>query len=73
MDDNEALGRVEMDVGYSEGDICNRNGCKGEMVWRPSDDNCSCHINPPCPSCYPGYVYCSVCDWDEEFDADVDV
>lgn len=48
-------------VGLIEGDICNRNGCKGKMVEKDDGGCCSCHINPPCSYCVNKEYYCSEC------------
>lgn len=54
-------------LGYAEGDVCNRNGCVGEIDSHPSE-NCSCHIHPPCGSCTSPRNFCPVCDWQEKDD-----
>jgi len=56
-----------MDYGTSEGDTCNRRGCKGVIKARPVE-GCSCHISPPCSACTAPCNYCPVCDWDEADD-----
>lgn len=47
-------------VGDDEGAICNRDGCDGRMEWKPVE-NCSCHINPPCPQCENQSLWCPEC------------
>jgi hypothetical protein len=51
------------DLGYIEGEICNRHGCNGIMAERPIE-NCSCHISPPCGSCTEERGYCTKCGAD---------
>lgn len=56
--------------GFTDGDGCNRHGCKGVIKLAPPD-NCSCHLGcAPCTACSAPRHYCSVCDWAEEFDED---
>ena len=52
-------------VGLVEGDVCNRNGCKGIIEEDPDlvEGCCSCHINPPCSYCVTDKAFCPVCDW----------
>lgn len=52
--------------GCEEGDICNRDGCKGIIKERDGDRHCSCHISPPCPDCCRNYNYCPECEWEPE-------
>lgn len=59
-----------MDLGYAEGDTCNRNGCAGVIDIHPSE-NCSCHISPPCWSCTSPRCFCPECDWHEKDDPHV--
>lgn len=49
-----------MAYGYTEGDVCGRDGCCGVIAIRPSE-NCSCHISPPCSSCTAAREYCPEC------------
>lgn len=51
-------------LGFGEGDVCNRDGCKGVIATHPSE-NCSCHISPPCFSCTSPRGFCPECDWQE--------
>lgn len=51
-------------IGYIEGEKCNRNGCMGIIKEHESEGCCSCHINPPCSYCTESREYCSICDWD---------
>ena len=53
--------------GYTEGELCNRNGCTGVIKEHPVE-NCSCHINPPCSSCTSPRGYCESCGWEESED-----
>lgn len=55
------------DIGYCEGDICNRNGCKGVVALHAAED-CSCHLHPPCPACTAPRAYCETCDWQQSED-----
>lgn len=50
-----------MDLGYIEGEICGRHGCRGIMAEHPVED-CSCHISPPCGACTAERGYCTTCD-----------
>lgn len=50
--------------GYSEGEICNRNGCEGIIKEHEKESSCSCHLNPPCSHCTTSSEYCPVCEWD---------
>lgn len=52
------------EMGFCEGDICNRRGCKGVIGTHPAE-NCSCHINPPCSACTAPRGFCPVCGWEE--------
>lgn len=56
------------ELGYEDGDVCNRSGCTG-IIAEHAVENCSCHIAPPCGACTTPREYCPVCDWsiaDEE-------
>ena len=55
---------MSKELGFEEGAVCNRDGCTGHIVMRPSE-NCSCHISPPCASCTAARNHCDECDWDE--------
>ncbi|PWJ88399.1 hypothetical protein C8D77_111122 [Mesorhizobium loti] len=54
-------------LGYADGDTCNREGCMGTIAFHASE-NCSCHINPPCFSCTSVTAFCPVCEWEEKDD-----
>ena len=54
-------------MGFSEGDTCNRMGCKG-IIQEHSRECCSCHIHPPCSSCTAPVGFCSECGWEESED-----
>lgn len=54
-------------LGYTEDETCNRNGCVG-VIKLNYVGSCSCHINPPCSHCTDATAYCEVCDWDESSD-----
>lgn len=51
------------ETGQLEGDVCNRNGCKG-IIAEHETENCSCHISPPCSACTTSKEYCPECDWE---------
>lgn len=53
----------DSEVGYVEGDACNRNGCAG-TIEAHRVENCACHINPPCVACTTPREYCETCDWE---------
>lgn len=57
----------DVELGFTDGEICNRNGCHGIIKEHPIE-NCSCHISPPCSSCTSPRGYCESCDWDESED-----
>lgn len=59
--------KTAVELGYCEGDTCNREGCIGIIDSHPPE-NCSCHINPPCPSCSAPRNFCPECDWLEAAD-----
>ena len=61
-------------VGYSEGETCNRDNCKGIIKEYEKEGSCSCHDNPPCSYCTEPNAYCPTCGWDareeqNEYDA----
>ena len=51
------------ELGYIEGERCNRHGCDGIMAEHPVE-NCSCHISPPCGACTEERGYCTKCGAD---------
>ena len=53
--------------GETEGDTCNRNGCKG-IIEAHEVENCSCHISPPCSPCTTPKEYCPDCGWESKDD-----
>jgi hypothetical protein len=55
------------DLGYTEGDACNRDGCIGVIDTHPPD-GCFCHIDPPCAACSGPRNFCPECDWQEKDD-----
>ena len=55
------------DLGYAEGDTCNRKGCKGVIALHDTE-GCYCHINAPCRACTSPRGYCPDCDWQEKDD-----
>lgn len=54
-------------LGFEDGDKCNRRHCQGVIALHPAGD-CSCHINPPCGACTAPRAYCETCDWQEKDD-----
>lgn len=59
-----------MELGYSKGETCNRDGCNGIIQEKDVDGGCSCHTNPPCDYCMYPKSYCSECEWDEKEEND---
>jgi len=59
------------EVGFTEGEKCNREGCDGIIDIHPSE-NCSCHISPPCYSCTSPRAFCPVCGLEEKYDEEKD-
>lgn len=55
------------DLGYVEGDTCNRDGCKGAITMHPVE-NCSCHLHAPCSACTDVTAFCPECGWEESDD-----
>jgi len=55
---------TEIKLGEEYGEICNRDGCTGELVHH-DEGCCTCHINPPCAHCVDDYPYCEECLWNE--------
>jgi len=53
-------------TGQCDGDVCNRNGCKGVMREQETDTCCSCHINPPCSHCTNAIFECEECGEETE-------
>lgn len=54
-------------IGYTKGEICNRDGCNGIIKDTEKDGSCICHvINPPCSYCTTQTEYCEVCGWDAQ-------
>lgn len=49
--------------GLLNGEICNRNGCKG-IVFHEPEGCCSCHLNPPCSFCTDDGAVCFDCGWE---------
>lgn len=54
--------------GIGKGEKCNRNGCAGIIQEHETDNQCSCHINPPCSYCTEDRNYCPECDWQAKDD-----
>lgn len=55
---------MDKNVGLVDGEICNRNGCKGIIEIQRPEGSCSCHTNPPCSYCTDANYYCPECEWD---------
>ncbi len=55
---------MEDNIGYTKGEICNRDGCSGVIEEHEKEGSCSCHIHPPCGYCTTDTSYCPVCDWE---------
>ena len=55
----------KIELGYVEGDICNREACKG-IIKEREVEGCTCHLNPPCSSCMEPRGYCDTCGWEDE-------
>jgi len=54
-----------MELGIEPGDICNREGCKGELTEMMNPlGGCSCHLFPPCSYCTFEGVECDECGWE---------
>lgn len=51
-----------MSLGFEEGERCGREGCTG-IIAASKQDDCSCHIAPPCGHCTTPREYCPECDW----------
>lgn len=60
-----------MEEGYSKGEVCNRDECKGIIDIHEKDGSCSCHINPPCGYCTEPNSYCETCGWDAKEEQDI--
>jgi hypothetical protein len=54
-----------VEVGTEEGNVCNRDGCKGVITYEPVND-CYCHISPPCLNCIDNKPRCPECGWEED-------
>lgn len=53
---------MKNELGFIEGEKCNRNGCIGIMQDnRDPDWGCSCHLNPPCGYCTSDEYICDTC------------
>ena len=46
-EEEEYVDLAEGDYGYEEGDVCNRDGCRG-IIEIEEPEVCGCHNNPPC-------------------------
>ena len=55
-----------IEIGLTEGDVCNRKGCEGVMRDQETDTCCSCHINPPCSHCTDAIFECEECGEETE-------
>lgn len=47
-----------------EGDFCPE--CRIGYLLVRKGDNCSCHINPPCPECEQVILICNFCEMEFE-------
>lgn len=65
-EENYKIRKMEENLGYVFGEICNREGCKGVIDEYDRETECSCHINPPCASCTANRGYCPECGWEAE-------
>lgn len=54
------------ELGYLEGEICNRDGCEEPISLKEVEGGCSCHINPPCTYCMTPREHCTECGWDAQ-------
>jgi hypothetical protein len=65
-----------MDIGFLEGEHCNRNGCKGVIVHSEDYDTSKCICSashPPCTFCTTDFAICNTCtyqakDWVFDYD-----
>ena len=56
------------EIGYVEGDRCNRGGCAG-IIERAEGQGCTCSaVNAPCSNCTAPLEFCKACGWDATFD-----
>lgn len=46
---------------YEEGDCCPE--CREGKLYYPPVQNCTCHINPPCPACTDRELECDKCGY----------
>jgi len=58
------------EFGDEEGARCWRNGCAGTIAVAKQED-CSCHIAPPCGHCTEPKEYCPECEWRAKDDAEI--
>lgn len=59
--------KTEIVYGIKEGELCNRDYCKGIVETHPVE-NCSCHLHPPCGACTSPRNFCPECGWEEKDD-----
>ena len=53
------------EIGYCEGEQCNRNGCEGIIYEKYIEGSCSCHLSAPCGYCTEPRGQCTDCRWDD--------
>lgn len=63
MNQSQSIDTVILE-GTANGEICNRNGCKGVISRHDSDSCCSCHLSAPCSYCTDSREFCSTCGWE---------
>jgi hypothetical protein len=49
--------------GENEGDVCNRQGCTGELIF-DDVEGCTCFISPPCSACVNNPLVCDECSYE---------
>ncbi len=62
-----AIEKESPEIGYEEGDVCGRDGCKGILELHPVE-GCSCHISAPCSACTTPSEYCPECGYEAKED-----
>jgi hypothetical protein len=51
-------------IEVQEDEVCPCSGCDGIMQY-PEVENCSCHLDPPCPAHERQCLVCTACGWEE--------
>ena len=49
------------EIGWCEGEVCNRNGCDGVMEKIDDGRGCTCFIVSPCSHCVDMLFECNKC------------